>query len=115
MVVKKKAKPAAKKAAPKKAAPKKAAAKPKTKSKRVSPLNQLDYSLSPELAEIVGAKKATRPEIVKKVWVYIKAKKLQDTKNKRLINPDAKLATVLGNKPIDMLKMAGALNKHIKK
>lgn len=108
-----------KKAAPRKAAKK--AAKPKvkkaakSKGKRKSGLSQLYYHLSPELEEIVGAKKATRPEVVKKVWVYIKAKKLQDTKNKRMINPDKKLGDVLGNKSIDMLKMAGAMSKHLKK
>lgn len=99
--------------APKKRA--KAKKKPKAKTKRKSALSQLNYALSPALAEIVGAKKSTRPQVVKKLWVYIKAKKLQDAKNRRLICPDKKLAEVLGSRPIDMLKMAGALNKHIKK
>lgn len=96
---------------------KKAKAKPKAKkaTKRKSGLSQLFYTLSPALAEIVGAKKATRPQVVKQLWVYIKAKKLQDTKNKRLINPDKKLAEVLGSKSIDMLKMSGAISKHLKK
>lgn len=71
--------------------------------------------LSPELQAIVGAKKATRPQVVKKIWAYIKSHKCQDTKNRRLVNPDAKLAEVLGKKPIDMLKMAGAISKHIRK
>jgi len=103
-----------KKKAAKKAKPKtKAKAKPKTKRK--SGLTQLDYTLSPELAEIVGAKKATRPEVVKKLWAYIKSKKLQDTKNRRMINPDKKLGEVLGNRSIDMMKMAGAISKHLKK
>jgi chromatin remodeling complex protein RSC6 len=87
----------------------------KTKTKRKSGLTQLNYTLSPELAEIVGAKKATRPEVVKKLWVYIKAKKLQDAKNRRMINPDKKLGDVLGNRSIDMMKMAGAISKHLKK
>jgi chromatin remodeling complex protein RSC6 len=87
----------------------------KSKSKRKSPLSQMQCSLSSELAEIVGSKKATRPQVMKKVWAYIKAKKLQDSKNRRLVCPDKKLAEVLGSRPIDMLKMAGALNKHIKK
>lgn len=73
------------------------------------------YNLSPELAEITGAKKLTRPQVVKKLWVYIKAKKLQDAKNRRMINPDAKLGEVLGRRPIDMLKMGGAISKHLKK
>jgi chromatin remodeling complex protein RSC6 len=93
----------------------KAKKKPKAKKRRSSALMQLNYSLSPELAEIVGAKKSTRPQVVKKLWVYIKAKKLQDPKNKRMICPDKKLAEVLGSRPINMLKMAGVLNKHIKK
>lgn len=73
------------------------------------------YTVSPELQAIVNAKSLTRPQIVKKVWVYIKAHKCQDAKNRRMINPDAKLALVIGKKPVDMLKLAGHLNKHIKK
>src|SRR6185437_5473806 len=89
--------------------------KKKAAGKRKSGLSQLNYSLSEDLAEIVGAKKMTRPQIVKKLWVYIKAKKCQDANNRRLIVPDKKLSAVLGNRPVDMLKMAGLLNKHIKK
>jgi len=97
-----------------KTAAKKTTAKKKTGAKRKSGLTQMTYSLSPELAAIVGGKSMTRPMVVKKLWVYIKAKKCQDPKNRRMIVPDAKLAEVLGKKPIDMLKLATALNKHIK-
>jgi chromatin remodeling complex protein RSC6 len=91
-------------------------AKKKTSGKkRSTKLTQMQWGLSPELAEIVGSKKATRPMVVKKLWHYIKAKKLQDSKNRRMICPDKKLAEVLGSRPINMLKMAGVLNKHIKK
>lgn len=96
----------------KKAKAKKSARK---KTKRKSGLSQLEYHLSPALAEIVGHKKSTRPQVVKKLWVYIKAKKLQDHRNRRMINPDKKLGEVLGNRSIDMLKMAGAISKHLKK
>lgn len=92
-----------------------AAKKKKPAAKKKSGLTQMMYNLSPELAEIVGAKKSTRPQVVKKLWVYIKGHKCQDTKNRRLINPDKKLSEVLGKKPVDMLKMAGLLSKHIKK
>lgn len=96
---------------------KKRRAKAKTKKtkRKSSGLTQLQYHLSPELAEVVGTKKSTRPQVVKKIWVYIKARKLQDTKNRRMINPDARLSEVLGKRPIDMLKMAGAISKHLKK
>ena len=78
-------------------------------------LTTMMYGLSPELQDIVGAKRLTRPQVVKKLWVYIKAHKCQDTKNRRMICPDKKLSAVLGSRPIDMLKMAGCLSKHIKK
>lgn len=105
----------AKKKAKKKAAVKrKPAAKKKTGAKRKSGLSQMTYSLSPELQAIVGTGKMTRPQVVKKLWVYIKAKKCQDTKNRRMIVPDKKLAEVIGSRPVDMLKLAGCLSKHIK-
>ncbi len=96
-------------------AKKKVTRKKKTGTKKKSGLTQLSYGLSDELAAIVGAKKMTRPQVVKKLWVYIKAHKCQDAKNRRMIVPDARLSEVLGKKPIDMLKIATALNKHIKK
>ena len=113
-----KKKPAARKKTParKAAAKKRPAAKAKKpKTKRKTALNQLSYPVSEELASIIGVSKATRPQIIQKLWIYIKANGCQDTKKRRMIVPDRKLALVLGNKPIDMLKMAGLLNKHIKK
>lgn len=94
---------------------KKKKAKTVKKARKASGLTTMTYSVSAELAAIVGSGKHTRPQIVKKLWVYIKAHKCQDAKKRRMINPDAKLSAVLGKKPIDMLKMAGALSKHIKK
>ncbi len=104
--------------AKKKVAKKKPAKKKPAKRKggaRKSGLTTMTCEMSADLEAIVGAKKATRPQIVKKIWAYIKAHKLQDTKNRRMINPDKKLGTVVGNKSIDMLKLAGAISKHIKK
>ena len=104
-----------KKAVTKRKATVKKVAKKATKAKRTSGLNMTTYSLSPELQAIVGNKKLTRPQIVKKIWIYIKAHKCQDTKNRRLIVPDKNLATVIGSRPVDMMKLAGILSKHIKK
>ena len=89
--------------------------KTSTKPRKKAGLTQITYGLSEDLQAVVGAKQLTRPQIVKKVWEYIKAKKCQDTKNKRMIVPDEKLSRIMGNKPVDMLKLAGHLNKHIKK
>jgi DNA topoisomerase-1 len=100
------------KGTPKKTAAKKGAkkgAKKKGAKRTGTPL-----PLSKELQAIVGASELTRPEVTKKVWDYIKAKKLQDPKNKRQIIPDSKLAKVFGHSnPVDMMKLAGLLSKHI--
>lgn len=70
---------------------------------------------SAELADVIGPGPLPRTEVTKKVWDYIKKHKLQDQKNKRMINPDQKLGKVLGsNEPIDMFKMTGKISKHLK-
>lgn len=91
--------------------PKKSAGKKKAKAKREQPA----LKISSELAEIVGSSSLSRPEVVKKVWEYIKSHNLQDPKNKRLIQPDENLSKVFGSKePVDMMKLSGILNKHLK-
>jgi chromatin remodeling complex protein RSC6 len=65
---------------------------------------------SAALAAITGKAKMTSGQIVKAVWVYIKAKKLN---NKRNITPDAALGKVIGGKTT-MFKMNKALFKHVK-
>ncbi len=93
---------------------KKTAAKKGAKKSSKKASSQPAYPLSKELQEVVGAKELSRPEVTKKLWDYIKAHKCQDPKNKRLINPDEKLAKVFGSKkPVDMLKLAGLISKHI--
>ncbi|MCH9631310.1 MAG: DNA topoisomerase 1 [Chlamydiia bacterium] len=91
-----------------------------TKSKKTTkpkkPRNQPPYILSKELADVVGEKELPRTEVTKKIWVYIKKNDLQDEKNKRLIVPDKKLEKVFGSKePVDMMKLAGKLTKHLTK
>ncbi len=108
-------KPAAKKAV-KKAAPKKAAkkaAKPKAKRK---PNAAFMKALAPSatLAAVVGNKPLARTEAVKKIWDYIKKNKLQDSKNRRMINTDEKLGPVFGGKKqVSMFDVAKALGKHL--
>lgn len=71
-------------------------------------------TISPELAEIVGKGPMPRSEVVKKLWVYIKANNLQDSKDKRIINTDEKLKKVFdGEKTVHMMKMAGHISKHL--
>ena len=117
---KKPAKKTAKKAAPKKAAkkPAKKAAKkaaPKKKSTRKpNPAFMKPLTPSAALAAVVGSKAVPRTEVVKKIWGYIKANKLQDSKNKRMINADDKLKVVFGGKSqVSMFDMAKHLSKHL--
>ncbi len=100
----------AKKATKKKTAKKTTAKKKTTKKKAPGK----PCPLSPELQKIVGEKELPRMEVTKKVWEYIKSKDLQDPTNKRQIVPDSNLAKVFGHSdPIDMMKLAGILSKHI--
>ena len=118
-VAAKKAAPA-KKVAAKKAAPaKKAAAKPAAKkapAKKRTPNAAFmkALTLSPALAAVLGDKPLPRTEIVSKLWVYIKANKLQDSINKRMINADSKLKAVFGKAQVSMFEMAGLIGKHVK-
>ena len=112
---KKTAKKAAKKA-PKKAAKKAAKKAPKKKSAR-KPNAAFMAPLTPSnaLAEVIGSKPIPRTEIIKKIWDYIKKNKLQDQKNRRMINADGKLETVFaGKKQISMFELAKVVNKHVK-
>ena len=69
---------------------------------------------SAALGAVVGTKALPRTEAVKKIWVYIKANKLQDKTNKRMINADAKLKVVFGGKSqVSMFDMAKHLSKHL--
>ncbi len=111
-VAKKAAKKPAKKAAAKK--PAKKAAKKKSARKPGAGLMK-PYMPSAALAEVVGNKSMPRTEVVKKLWVYIKANKLQDAKNRRMINADTKLKPIFSGKAqVSMFEMGKHLSKHLK-
>lgn len=52
----------------------------------------------------------SRPELTKVVWAYVKYHELQDGRD---IVPDEYLSTILGNRPINMLKIQTKLNEHL--
>lgn len=120
----KKASPAPKKAATKSAttASKKSAAKPAKKAAAKKPARKPNaafmapLNLSPALAEVVGSKPLPRTEIIKKIWDYIKKNDLQDKKNRRMINADAKLGGIFdGKKQISMFELAKIVNNNVQK
>jgi chromatin remodeling complex protein RSC6 len=67
-----------------------------------------------DLAAIVGSDPLPRTEVIKKMWVYIKANDLQDKVNKRNVNADDKLLKVFGKPQVTMFEMAGIISKHLK-
>lgn len=72
-------------------------------------------TLSPALADVVGSKPLPRTEIIKKIWAYIKKNGLQDSKNRRMINADAKLKTLFaGKNQISMFELAKVVNNNVK-
>jgi len=67
------------------------------------------------LAEVVGSKAMPRTEVTKKLWAYIKKNKLQDSKNRRMINADDALKAVFGGRgKVNMFEMTKLVNKHLK-
>jgi upstream activation factor subunit UAF30 len=79
-----------------------------------NPAFMKEMKLTPDLQAVVGAGPMPRTEVTKQIWVYIKKHGLQDDKNKRMINPDAKLAAVFGgSKQISMFEMTKLVSKHL--
>jgi hypothetical protein len=73
------------------------------------------FQLKPSdaLAAVIGNEPVGRPQVIKKLWDYIKAEGLQDAANKRAINADAKLLPVFGREQVTMFELAGIVGKHL--
>ena len=70
---------------------------------------------SAALGAVIGDNAMPRTEVVKKLWAYIKRHKLQDGKNRRMINADAALQEVFhGKKQVSMFEMTKLVSKHLK-
>ena len=106
-------KAAAKKAAPKKVAAKKAAPAKKAAKRKPNAAFMAPMTISPALAEVIGAKPMPRTEVTKKIWDYIKKNGLQDKANRRNINADEKLMKIFGKKQVSMFEMTKLVSKHL--
>lgn len=108
-----KKKKATKKKATKKTTTKKVAKKAKSKRK---PNAAFMKPLTPSaaLAAVVGAKALPRTQVVKKLWQYIRKNDLQDAKNRRNINADAKLRPIFGKNTVSMFEMTKLVSKHLR-
>ncbi|GMI18618.1 hypothetical protein TrLO_g13446 [Triparma laevis f. longispina] len=68
-------------------------------------------ALSPQLSEFLGVERASRPDIVKRMWAYFKEHNLQNPKDKRQILLDDALQKVFKVKKFTMF----TLNRHVAK
>ena len=86
----------------------------KGKKRKANPAFMRPLTVSPELAAVIGSKPIPRPQVVKKLWAYIKKNDLQDPKNRRNIIADEKLEVVFGGrKSVDMFQMTKLVSKHL--
>ena len=83
-------------------------------ARKVNPALMKPLTPSKELAAVVGEKDLPRPEVVKKVWEYIKSNKLQNPQNAREIVADDKLRKVFGKDKVTMFEMNKHLAAHLK-
>jgi len=74
------------------------------------------YLLAPCLQKITGEAQLPRPQVVKKIWEYIRAKGLQNPANKSEIHCDVALQEVMGgNKTVTMFSMNKFIGAHLAK
>lgn len=83
--------------------------------KKTSNAFNMQLSLSPELASVVGSETMARPQIVKSLWEYIREHGLQDPNNKRTIIFDEKLRSVFKRDSVTMFSMNKFVKRHVRK
>lgn len=80
------------------------------------PRGGLSQKVTPDaqLGAVIGTAPVTRAEMTKKIWDYVKGNDLQDSKNRRMINADAKLKPIFGKDQVSMFEMTKLVNQHVK-
>ncbi len=83
-------------------------------ARTANPALMKPLQLTSDLEAVVGKGPMARGQVVKKLWEYIKKNNLQDPKNKRNINADAKLKPLFGGKSmVNMFEMTKLVSKHL--
>jgi chromatin remodeling complex protein RSC6 len=110
---KKAAKKSAKKSAKRPA--KKSAKKSARKAAKRTPNAAFMKAMTPSstLAAVVGSSPLPRTQVTKKLWAYIKRNGLQDKKNRRMINADAKLRPIFKRDQVSMFEMTKLVSEHL--
>ena len=76
----------------------------------------MELNVSKKLAAIIGTKsgeKISRPQVVKRLWAYLKEHNLQDPENKQYFTPDATMEPVFGNERMKAFSMSKYLKEHL--
>ncbi|KAF8550927.1 SWIB-domain-containing protein [Imleria badia] len=72
-----------------------------------------EYTLSAPLSAVLEIEKLSRPQVVKKLWEYIRKHALQNPSNKKEIVCDDALRAVFAVDKIDMFRMNKVLGQHL--
>ena len=75
-----------------------------------------EFNVSEDLRKIIGTnegEKITRPQVVKRLWEYVKDNNLQDPENKQYFTPDAKMIPIFGKDKVRAFGMAKFLKTHL--
>ena len=84
------------------------------KKKRAAPAALIKVmNVSNELADIIGTKKASRPQAIKGLWAYIKKHNLQDPAQRQYFTPDAKMAKIFGKNKMKTIHMSKYLSANL--
>lgn len=70
-------------------------------------------NLSEPLSQLVGESQLSRPQTVKKIWEYVKARDLQDPEDRRQIRCDDTMRAVFKSDKISMFTMNKHLSSHL--
>lgn len=100
-----------------KSAPTKVTKRRTTGGPRGGPNNAFNAELllSPQLQDVLGSSHLSRPQVVKQMWVYIRAHGLQSAKDGRKIDCDEKLKLVFKKSSVTMFEMNKLLSDHLYK
>ncbi|CDI82867.1 SWIB/MDM2 domain-containing protein, putative [Eimeria acervulina] len=84
----------------------------KAPTRRATGLHKV-CNLGAPLAEFMGRTQASRVEVTKFIWSYIKEKGLQKKDNKRIVVADERLLPLLQQRELSMFTLNKVLSQHI--
>ncbi|MFQ5904932.1 MAG: SWIB/MDM2 domain-containing protein [Candidatus Binatia bacterium] len=85
------------------------------KKRKPNPAFMKPVRPSAALSAVVGTKALPRTQVTKKLWAYIKRRRLQDKKKRTMINADDRLRRVFGGKKqVTMFEMTKLVSRHLK-